>query len=383
MLQNGRSKRALLQSEKAYNKFARRTIVLCLLSGIILMLARSFNPVEDGWQKTTARNVNMNEGILQNLVERFHEGYFGHFDGLVIIKDNMLVIDEYENGYNSDRIHTVQSDTKSITSLLIGIAIDQGDIQDEDVKVLDYFQESAIENMDDRKKAITVKDLLTMRGGFDWDEFSSEINADNPVMKMNNSPNWVKCAMNAPMKYKPGTRFQYNSGGVMILDDILKKETGMHSDQYAEKQLFSRLGIHNYFWSKQYLFFGTAHTGGGLYLRPRDLAKIGQLILNKGQWNGEQIISREWIAKSLEKQVGSVNLGIVNTAYGYLWWLFPDKNALHVDIYTCIGNGGQYMFVIPQYNLVAVTTGNEFNDRFTALSGAMDMLYNYILKSVE
>jgi len=357
--------------------------VLCLLSGIFLMFVRNFNRVEDGWQTTTAQNVNMNEDILRDLVTRMHDGSFGNFDSLVIIKDNMLVIDEYENGYNEDRVHTVQSDTKSITSLLVGIAIDRGEIQDEDIKVLDYFQDEAVENLDDRKKAITIKDLLTMQGGFDWNEFATEINADNPVMKMNNSPDWVKYAINAPMKYKPGTIFQYNSGGVMILDYIIKKETGMHADTYAKKQLFSQLGIRDYFWSKQHLFFGTAHTGGGLYLRPRDLAKIGQLILNNGEWNGKQIISREWLSKSFTEHVSNVNLGIVRAGYGYLWWLFHDKNNLDINIYACMGSGGQYMFVIPKYNLVVVITGNEFNNRFTAISGAMDILYNHIFKSLE
>jgi len=381
MFHNGKQKRE--QYKKDYKVFSFTVFVLCLLSGIFFMFIRSLNRVEDGWQTTTAQNVNMNEDILRDLVARMHDGSFGNFDSLVIIKDNMLVIDEYENGYNADRVHTVQSDTKSITSLLVGIAIDRGEIQNEDIKVLDYFQDEAVENLDDRKKAITIKDLLTMQGGFDWNEFATEINADNPVMKMNNSLNWVKCAINAPMKYKPGTRFQYNSGGVVILDYIIKKETGMHADIYAKEQLFSQLGIQNYFWSKQYLFFGTAHTGGGLYLRPRDMAKIGQLILNNGQWNGKQIISREWLSKSFTEHVSNVNLGIVRAGYGYLWWLFPDKNNLDIDIYACMGSGGQYMFVIPQYNLIVVTTGNEFNDRFTAISGAMDMLYNYILKSLE
>lgn len=373
----------VLQSDKAFKTFSGVIILLCMLTGIFLMLVRNLNRPDDGWQKAMPQEVNMNEVILQDLVTKMHNGLFGNFDGLVIIKDNKLVIDEYKNGYNADRIHTVQSVTKSITSLLVGIAIDHSEIHNEEVKILDYFQINTVENLDEMKRAITIRDLLTMQGGFHWDEFSTPINEDNPVVKMNNSPNWVKCAIDAPMSYKPGTKFQYNSGGVMLLDHIIHKETGMHADKYAEKQLFSRLGIRNYYWSKQHIFFGTTHTGGGLYLRPRDLAKIGQLILNKGRWEGEQIVSEEWISKSLEKHVESVPLGILRAGYGYLWWIFPDKSAQNLDIYACMGSGGQYMFIIPQHNLIVVTAGNEFDDRYTGINGALVMLNDYILKSLH
>ena len=158
-----------------------------------------------------------------------HNGDFGKIDSLIIIKNGNLVVNEYDNNYNSSTIHTVQSITKSITSILIGIAIDQGKITTENEKVIDYFKDYNIENLDNNKKGITIKNLLTMTSGFDWDEFKLKPGKTSPVKVMNSSNDWVKTSIDAPMLVEPGKLFQYNSGGVIILDHIIKESTRITS----------------------------------------------------------------------------------------------------------------------------------------------------------
>jgi CubicO group peptidase (beta-lactamase class C family) len=358
-------------------------IILCIsvAIGILLSCAKILKS-DDGWKTCGPGDVGMDAQVTGDLIRKMHSGELGRLDGLVIVKDGMLVVDEYENQYNADRIHTIQSDTKSITSLLIGIAVDQGNIANVDAKILGYFQGYGVENLDDRKREISIDDLLTMRGGFDWDEFATSINNLNPVMKMNNSPDWLRTSIDAPMRYEPGTVFQYNSGGVMILDHVLFESTGMHADAYARKYLFGPLGIKDYFWARQHYVLGMPHTGGGLYMRPRDLAKIGQLVLNRGTWDGKQIVSEEWLNVSLRRHITNMNLGVVQAGYGYLWWLFPDPGHPGEDIATCMGSGGQYVFIVPRHNMVVVTSANEFEDRQAPLSMGVNILYNYALKSV-
>ncbi len=360
-------------------------IIVGLLIGFTLTFHRTVN-TSDGWQMALPNEVGMDEAILKDMVNKMHNGEFGKFDALVIVKDGKIILDEYENGYNSKKVHEIASITKSITSLLIGMAKDKGEIKSEEEKIINYFNGYKIQNLDERKKAITIKDILTMRSGFNWNEWTTPMDKNNPLMKMYNNSSWIKTSINANMAYDPGTVFQYNSGGVILLDHIINSSTGMSSTKYAQKYLFEPLGIKEYFWSKEIMFFGgTTNTGGGLNLRPRDLAKIGQMVLNKGKWNGKQIVSEEWLNESFKQHVELVNLGIMRSGYGYLWYIFPENMNTWGDnsIYACCGAGGQYMFIIPKYNTIVVTTANEFDDHSAILNGATEILYNYILKSIK
>lgn len=249
-----------------------------------------------------------------------------------------------------------------------------------DEKMVSYYQGLDIRNNDKLKKSITIKNLLTMQGGFDWDEFSSYFTGKpSPIKAMNRTFNHVKFALNAPMLTTPGSKFAYNTGGVVILLDILKKSTGMPPDKFAEKNLFKPLGISSYTWIKDRLIFGTPRE---LFLRPRDMAKLGQLILNKGEWKGRRIISEKWLQEMLTPHVAYVHDGVVKAGYGYLWWLYPD-GAESAGIYAGQGKGGQLLFVIPEHNIVVVTTAQEFgSDDIKGRAQAANIVYNYVLKSV-
>lgn len=351
-------------------------IIACISIAIgVFLTLEKLQKTDDGWITCSPSDVNMDARSIDNLVKNMHSGSLGKLDALVVVKDGKLVVDEYENNYNSDKVHTIQSDTKSITSMLIGIAIDQGKITSVDNKAVDYFKGYDIQNLDEKKKAIRIADLLTMRGGFDWDEFATPMNADNPVTKLYNSPDWLRTSIDAPMKFDPGTVFQYDSGGVMILDHILQESTGMHADAFAQKYLFGPLGINRYYWAKKYYVAGMPHTGGGLYMRPRDLAKIGQLVLDKGKWNGKQIVSEAWLNESLKVRVEKIDQGPIQADYGYLWWLFPNPGDSGQVIPACMGYGGQFVFIIPQRNMVVVTSASEFGENSRAMDICMEILY--------
>lgn len=360
------------------------SVSAALLMGIFLMYHGSLDNA-DGWDTGKPEYASMDADILDKLAEKLHAGELGKRDSLIIVRDGRIIFEEYSGQYKSNMLHTVQSQTKSILSLLIGIAIDQGKIRDIDENVLNFYQGDHIQNVDKRKQSITIRDLLTMRGGFDWDEWIMPVTRENPVVKMNSSFNWLKVALDTPMAYSPGLRFQYNGGGAIILADILKKSTGMDADHYAQKYLFDSLGIKNHFWIKQFIMFGMPHSAGGLFLAPRDMAKIGQLILNRGNWNEKRIISEKWIDACMKPHVDTINMFNTKLGYGYLWWLYPNDatNAEEYGIYACSGHGGQLMFVIPRYDMVVVTNASEYEDSYKAQTGAMDILYNYVLKAVK
>lgn len=364
-------------------KFIVISIYIGLAISIILAVIKS-TPINDGWQSSSPNSVSMSARVLDDLKYSIRNHEFAAIDGIVIVKDGYLIFEEYENEFNSNKVHELQSVTKSLTALLIGIAIDQGHIENIDQPMLQYFDKATIENLDERKEAITLDDILTMRTGFKWNEWLPNPKFD-PLQEMYNSSNWIKTILDTKMAYRPGIAFQYNSGSTILLDEIIKVSTGLDSVEFAQRNLFEPLGISQYFWSKEnFYFFGTTNTGGGLYLRPRDLAKIGQLVLNKGNWNGTQVISERWIDEVLTPHVSRINIGIMNPQYGYLWYVFP-KGSFNdtFTIYGCLGAGGQYLFVLPECNLVIVIMSENFEYQSQGLEIARRIVNDYVIKALE
>jgi CubicO group peptidase (beta-lactamase class C family) len=220
-----------------------------------------------------------------------------------------------------------------------------------------FFNEGDILNVDQRKRNITLEDVLTMRTGIQWNESIPYTDPRNSCIRMEASNDWVKFVINRPMDNEPGTVFEYNSGATQLLSFIIKKSTGMYIDKYAEKYLFGPLGIRSYYWKRTPTKL--PDTEGGLYLEPLDLAKIGALYLADGVWQGKQILPKGWVQSTVKPHVEDVAPGSPtnNYGYGYQWWLMPNKNNPTAYIYTCAGYGGQYMFVVPGADLIAVFTG--------------------------
>ncbi len=331
------------------------------------------------WPVSTPTEQGLDAGRIRTLVEEIREGRrFPDLDSLLIVRRGQLVTEEYFRGWGPDDLHTLQSVSKSVTSALIGIAVQRGEVRLDD-KVLDVFAGlEGIENVDGRKAAMTLEHLLTMRSGTDYHESGN----DSPHSRLNRlSRGWDRFVLNRPMLRAPGTHFQYDSGAVILMSSILRQRTGLHADEYAARHLFPELGISEWRWSEN--SEGHPHTGGGLYLRPRDMARFGLLYLQKGVWEGKQVVPASWVEESTRRQVRFQPPRGRSVGYGYLWWVFPpDPDGRgEDDIYAAMGFRAQYIFVVPEHEMVVVVTGGTRSR--ADQQRPIDFLYSHVLPAVR
>ncbi len=335
------------------------------------------------WPVSTPEAQGLDSERLTELVKLIREGErYPRLHALLIIRHGYLVVEEYFDNWKADQIHTLQSVSKSFTSALVGMAIAKGEFKGVDEKILDFFPDMKnIANMDERKAAIRLRDLLTMRSGTDYNERGP----DSPHWQLNKlQRGWDKFYLDRPMLRPPGTQFLYDSGGVILLSAMLKNRTGRHADEYAERFLFKPLGIEKKFWMKN--MEGHPHTGGGLALMARDTAKFGLLYLHNGRWGDTQVVPADWVRESLLLQVefeakGPKGPGAIG--YGYLWWiLFPDpRGAGQQNIYAAMGAHAQYIFIIPEHDMVVVVNG--FTQTGADQNKPIGFLYEHILPAVR
>jgi CubicO group peptidase (beta-lactamase class C family) len=339
-----------------------------------------------GWPTSTPSAQGVDESVLDTFHQEVASGKHGYVDGMLVIRNGHVV---YEKSYSNDYhrlfegrdpkrwqynyydpdwhpyyrkgpVHTMQSVSKSVTSALVGIAIGEGKLAGVDVAVLPYFDKFSFKDSDPRWRAITLRDLLTMTSGIDWNESIAYTNPKNSCSLMEASENWVQFVLDQPMAAEPGRVFVYNSGVTMLLAQILFRATGKDPDAYAADHLFGPLGIESWYWKKTPT--GLSDTEGGLYLTARDLAKIGYLYLNDGVWEGRRILPEGWVDDSTSGAVDASRRGR-ERRYGYQWWLLPYEGRTRSYAYAALGYGGQYLFVVPEYHLVAVFTGWNIYDR--------------------
>lgn len=258
---------------------------------------------------------------------------------LLIVRNGYLVSETYFGPYRPDTRHELYSCTKSFVATLIGIALDKGYIDGTDQRIVDFFPERTFANLDAQKAAVTLEDTLTMRTGLDWQE------GDPAYRAMYVSADWVKTVLDEPMAAPPGSRFNYCSGCSHVLSAVLRQTTGMNPRDFADQYLFKPLGITNVKWDTD--AEGTPIGGWGLQITPRDMAKLGYLYLRHGQWEGQQIVSAAWVKNATRTHTETDG----ELGYGYQWWTYPSLAA-----YTALGRDGQTIFVIPELELVIVTT---------------------------
>lgn len=337
------------------------------------------------WRTTNPARVGIDEDRLGRLLERLRANAMPGVDEVVIVRRGYLVVDERFNGWRQDSIHTMQSVTKSVTSLLTGIAIARGELRGVDQSVLDLFPSYAnIANVDDRKRALTVRDLLTMRTGLDWSEAAYE---GSPLQQLNqSSTDWLRFVLDWPMRETPGTRWEYNSGGVILLGGAIGIRAGVNTADFARTHLLRPIGIIGDKWIRGYPDL-LPHTGGGLYITTLDLARIGYLVLRDGRWGDTQVVRAEWIAESTRPVVfGPRTFNSHPTDYGYLWWLLPlDGVAGHTrtrdeTVITAAGARGQWLFVVPRHDLVVAVTSTIVNGNEGA---PLDFFYADILPATR
>ncbi|MFC1591811.1 serine hydrolase domain-containing protein [Thermodesulfobacteriota bacterium] len=335
----------------------------------------------------------LNQRKLQALVRKINRGLLGNMHSLVIIHNDELVLEEYFAGWTRDMLHPCYSATKSITSALVGMAIEQEHITGVDANMLDFFPEyGSIANPDQRKEAITLEHLLTMSAGFEWDEVSAayvdqqgNINAENSAMQMAQSDDWIKFVLDLPLISDPGSEFLYNSGVTQLLSGILTSTTGLTAEAYAAENLFPHLGITEWRWPADPL--GHSNTGYGLSLHPANMAMFGYLFLKGGRLGGVQVVPESWVADSVAHHIAFANWDEYmneNYEYGYQWWLIPDHHTYADpenigDIYYASGFGGQKIVVMPDIDMVVVTTSADF----PAGMGSFLALFEGILPALE
>ena len=353
-------------------------LTLILFIGIFNSLCATGKTWE--WPRSSPEEQGFDSDSLTRLTEIIREGKeFPDLHSLLIVRNGFLVVEEYFGKYSADKLHMLQSVSKSFTSALIGIAIERGEIMGVDEKVLDFFTGMRIiKNMDERKASLRLRDLLTMRSGTDYREGF----AGSPHNTLNSlSTGWDQFYLDRPMIRDPGTYFQYDSGGVILMSSMLKNRTGLHADGYAKKYLFEPLAITEVRWFKNKE--GHPHTGGGLILLSQDMAKFGLLYLHNGAWEGTQIVPAHWVKESVQKHVDlhRGDPGVIG--YGYLWWLLsPDPNGAGKEwIYAAMGFRAQYIFVIPEHDMVVVVTGGTRNR--TDQRKPIGFLYSHILPAIK
>jgi len=294
----------------------------------------------------------MNSTLLKQMMGYIDERGFA-IDSVIIIRNGYIVLEEYPNPrYNQGTLHELYSVTKSFTSTLIGIAIQQGFIESTDQKVLEFFPEKTIANLDARKQSMTLEHLLTMTAGLEWDEWTypymdpqGKPDYRNTYIQMILSFDSIQFVLDQPMAHDPGTHWAYNSGASHLLSAIIERTTQHTTFDFASEFLFKPLGISEVTWTQHPQ--GPYYGGHGLYLKPGDMAKLGYLYLEKGTWDGKQIVPPEWVAKSTETHSRPWK----DTGYGYQWWTSPT-----IGVYEASGLYGQQILVAPNYNMVVVFT---------------------------
>lgn len=296
------------------------------------------------WPTSSPEAQGMDSGALQGALEAAAAQKLA-IDGLLVARNGTIVMEAYFGAYDRSARHELYSCTKSFVSTLVGIAIDQGKLAGVHVPVLSLFPGQTFANTDARKQAMTLEHLLTMTSGLQWAEGDDEYRA------MYMSPDWVRHVLDRPMVEEPGQRFNYHSGASHILSAALQQATGSRTLDLARQSLFEPLGIRDYTWETGSQ--GVAIGGWGLSLTPRDMARLGQLYLDGGVWQGRRIVSADWVRQATTAHVaGPDNLG-----YGYQWWTYPP-----LDAFMARGRGGQLIFVVPAQRLVIVFTASNEND---------------------
>jgi len=311
-----------------------------LLSSLFFLLANSaFTQSQKTWKTSSPEKQGMNSLTFADAIKKIKQDDT-NIHSLLVIKNNHIVLDASFYPFKNTYEHDLASVTKSITSLLIGIAIDKKFIKSENEPVINYFPEYKIKN--DTLQTVTIKDLLNMSSGFrcSWHDGEKELR------EMRRSNDWIKFMLTLPFVNKPDAQFSYCSGNFYLLAEILQRATKMSCHNFAKKYLFKPLDFGKSYWLANYK--GVNSGWGDLHISIYDFAKIGCLILHHGMWNGNQIIPKQWIEKiqPLHKIHGT-------ESYGYGWWL----DSEHPDVIQAIGRGGQRLFVFKNSNMVMATFG--------------------------
>lgn len=348
--------------------------------------------IDDGWEIASPDSVGMDGAQLCTIAARLEQQATA-VHSVVVIRHGKLVFEQYFPGYDqpwgqtdgqyeftATTKHDMRSVTKSVTSLLVGIAIDRKLIAGVDEPVLKFFPNTAAVKQPGWD-AITLRHLLTMSSGIKWDEALSWTDPKNDGPHLVSEADPIGYVLARPVVAPPDVLWIYNGGGTELLGNIVEHVSGKPLEAFAREALFQPLGIADFEW-KAYKN-GKIAAAAGLRLRPRDAAKIGQLVLNRGQWNGQQVVSADWIAQSITPRFQAVGYFGGTLFYGYQWWMGRSlARGKDIKWVAAFGWGGQRIFIVPELDLVMMTTTAQYGQPKEGLA-AIDILSNVVIPSVR
>jgi CubicO group peptidase (beta-lactamase class C family) len=328
---------------------------------------------QDGLPTGQLAGSGLDTSLISKMIERITNDTYSNVHSVLLLKDGKLILEEYFYEYDANKLHELRSASKTFISALIGVAVAQGFIKNLDKPVISYFPEYQIQNLDPRKNAIKIENMLTQQSGLACDD--RDPNSLGNETKIYPTNDWIKSILNLPMDGNPGQKAQYCSGNSLVLGKIIEKSSKQTLHEFAEKYLFGPLGTTDFKWA---YVLNQDHQDdyGQLYLKPRDMAKLGLVYLNGGKWNGKQIIPENYVAQSLAKH--AVVDGI---DYGYLWWCEPlTAGGVKYKGMAAKGNGGQRIFLWPEQNMVAVITAGNYNTQSPANKMLIECVLNGLRK---
>lgn len=341
---------------------------------------------QDGWERASLESAGLSGARLRAMEQAIRLGEFKKITTVLIARNGELAYEAYFEGTEAS-LRDTRSATKTVTGMLVGIALDHRKLKDVEAPVVRFFPgRQPIHNPDPRKEKITVEDFLTMSSLLECDDGNQFSRGNEERMYL--IEDWIQFTLDLPIKGFPpwatkpkdspyGRSFSYCTAGVATLGGVLESATGLSIEEFARQSLFVPLGIRHPQW--QFSPLGLAHTGGGLRLTSRDLLKLGQLYANGGRWNDTRVVSEAWVQKSVRPHVRVDD----ETEYGYLWWLraFP-AGGRRLAAYYMSGNGGNKVAVFPELNLVVLIASTNYNTR--GMHEQTDrLLTEFILPAVE
>jgi len=328
-------------------------LIFLLILFISFACQKEITGVDDGhkfnltWEISTPDEQGIDSLQLATAYESARQT--GFMDALIVIKNGYIIAEDYYNAYAPAYAHNVKSVSKSFLSAMTGIALRENFIDNLDQKMLDFFPEYDHDGLDDRKRDITLRDLLMMRGGIEHER--------NNYSEIYYTPDWIKTTIEFPLSYDPGSTFSYNTFLTHLLSAILTRSSGMTTKELADAYLMAPMNIEiaNWYRGPSDYYFG----GNSMFFTPRNMAVLGYLYLHNGYVNGKQVLPADWVKESLKNRTGFENnewWDLKKVNYGYLWWL---GEMAGYKTFQAVGFGGQFVMCFPALDMIIVTTANN------------------------
>ncbi|HEY6487860.1 MAG: serine hydrolase [Terracidiphilus sp.] len=325
--------------------------------------------LQDGIAVGDIAHSDLGVATANSIVRAILDGTYKQVHSVLLYQRGKLVLEEYFYGYRADRTQQLRSATKSVVSALAGIAIDRGALSGVNERVLPLMSDQSYLHPDPRKQAMTLDNFLSMSSGLDCNDHSST--SPGRETELDKQADWVKATLDLSLINDPGAKAYYCSGGVAVVGRAIENAVHMRVPEFAQANLFAPLGIARSNWTWNFDLTNADKEYSQIHLRPRDMLKLGILFADGGRWHGRQIISESWTRTSLAE-----HSHVDNVSYGYFWWrpwlnVEMPTGSQHVDLVAAQGNGGQKIYLVPQYDLVAVFTGGGYNAESTPPNAIM------------